>query len=73
MLLHAICNELGANLFDISPQNIYETYREKEGIKMLMHLCSKVNKENFLLLFFFLFYFFFIGWKSLTTNGHFYW
>jgi hypothetical protein len=42
MLLHAICNELGANLFDISPQNIYETYREKEGIKMLMHLCSKV-------------------------------
>jgi hypothetical protein len=44
MLLHAICNELGANLFDISPQNIYETYREKEGIKMLMHLCSKVNR-----------------------------
>ncbi|CAF4688221.1 unnamed protein product [Rotaria sp. Silwood1] len=44
MLLHAICNELGANLFDISPQNIYETYREKEGIKMLMHLCSKVGK-----------------------------
>ena len=42
MLLHAIVNELGANLFDISPQNIYETYREKEGIKMLMHLCSKV-------------------------------
>jgi SpoVK/Ycf46/Vps4 family AAA+-type ATPase len=46
MLLHAICNELGANLFDISPQNIFETYREKEGIKMLMHLCSKVNNEN---------------------------
>jgi len=47
MLLHAICNELGANLFDISPQNIYETYREKEGIKMLMHLCSKVRKNPF--------------------------
>lgn len=44
MLLHAIVNELGANLFDITPQNIYETYREKEGIKMLMHLCSKVGK-----------------------------
>ncbi len=44
MLLNAIVNELGANLFDISPQNIYETYREKEGIKMLMHLCSKVGK-----------------------------
>ena len=43
MLLHAICNELGANLFDISPQNVFETYREKEGIKMLMHLCSKVT------------------------------
>ena len=43
MLLHAIVNELGANLFDITPQNIYETYREKEGMKMLMHLCSKVR------------------------------
>jgi hypothetical protein len=51
MLLHAICNELGANLFDISPRNIFETYREKEGIKMLMHLCSKVAKRTFLVLF----------------------
>jgi len=51
MLLHAICNELGANLFDISPRNIFETYREKEGIKMLMHLCSKVAKNALLVLF----------------------
>jgi IQ and AAA domain-containing protein len=43
MLLHAICNELGANLFDITPQNIFENYQGKEGIKMLMHLCSKVS------------------------------
>ena len=45
MLLHAICNELGANLFDISPQNIYENYRDKEGMKMVMHLCSKVSQS----------------------------
>jgi hypothetical protein len=71
MLLHAICNELGANLFDISPQNIYETYREKEGIKMLMHLCSKVDrtkKNNF-----FFRKFSFVGGKSAATNGHFHW
>jgi hypothetical protein len=71
MLLHAICNELGANLFDISPRNIFETYREKEGIKMLMHLCSKVPKNPFGLVF--LFSFLFVGWKSFTTNSNFHW
>ncbi len=71
MLLHAICNELGANLFDISPQNIYETYREKEGIKMLMHLCSKVDRTKKKQFFFRNFSF--VGGKSAATNGHFHW
>lgn len=42
MLVHAICNETGANLFDLSPANLAGKYPGKDGLKMLMHLIFKV-------------------------------
>lgn len=44
MLAHIIANETGATLFDLSPANILGKYPGKEGLKMLMHLISKVGK-----------------------------
>ncbi|KAJ8301907.1 hypothetical protein KUTeg_020894 [Tegillarca granosa] len=44
MLLHAICNETGANLFDLTPTNIQGLYPGKEGLKMLIHLVFKVGR-----------------------------
>ena len=43
MLVQAIANEVGANLFDLSPANIAGKYPGKEGLKMLMHLIYKVG------------------------------
>ncbi|BFZ18072.1 hypothetical protein BsWGS_21111 [Bradybaena similaris] len=43
-LVHAICNELGANLFDLTAANIRGIYDDKEGPQMLMHLVMKVGK-----------------------------
>lgn len=43
MLVHAICNETGANLFDLSPANLVGKYPGKDGLKMLMHLLFKVG------------------------------
>lgn len=43
MLVHAICTELGANLFDLSPANLAGKYPGKDGLKMLMHLLFKVR------------------------------
>ena len=43
MLVHAICNETGANLFDLSPANLAGKYPGKDGLKMLMHLIFKVR------------------------------
>ncbi|KAI3380450.1 hypothetical protein SNEBB_001676 [Seison nebaliae] len=45
MLVHAMCNELGANLFELSPENIFDKYPGKDGLKMLMHLVSKVGRN----------------------------
>ena len=45
MLVHAMCNEVGANLFDLSPANLAGKYPGKEGLKMLMHLILKVGCE----------------------------
>ena len=44
MLAHIIANETGATLFDLSPANILGKYPGKDGLKMLIHLVSKVGK-----------------------------
>lgn len=44
MLVHAICNELGAVLFDLSAANIAGKYPGKAGLVMLIHLINKVSK-----------------------------
>ena len=43
MLVHAICNETGANLFDLTATNIAGKYPGKDGLKMLMHMVFKVS------------------------------
>ncbi|CAL7939548.1 unnamed protein product [Xylocopa violacea] len=44
MLVNAICTELGATLFDITPANIAGKYPGKLGLIMLVHLVSKVAR-----------------------------
>nr|XP_033333762.1 dynein regulatory complex protein 11 isoform X2 [Megalopta genalis] len=44
MLVNAICTELGATLFDITPANIVGKYPGKSGLIMLVHLISKVSR-----------------------------
>ncbi|ENN72257.1 hypothetical protein YQE_11119, partial [Dendroctonus ponderosae] len=44
MLLHAICNEIGAVLFDLTPANIVGKYPGKSGLIMLIHLVVKVSR-----------------------------
>ncbi|XP_042899684.1 dynein regulatory complex protein 11-like [Parasteatoda tepidariorum] len=43
-LIHAICNEIGAILMDLSAENVNGKYIGKEGLDMLMHLITKVGK-----------------------------
>lgn len=43
LLVNAICTELGATLFDITPANIAGKYPGKSGLIMLVHLISKVR------------------------------
>ena len=42
MLVHAICTETGANLFDLSASNIVGKYPGKAGLQMMLHLVFKV-------------------------------
>ncbi|XP_008200287.2 dynein regulatory complex protein 11 [Tribolium castaneum] len=44
MLVHAICNEAGAVLFDLTPSNIVGKYPGKSGLTMLIHLVVKVSR-----------------------------
>ena len=44
MLVHAICTETAANLFDLSPANIAGKYPGKSGLQMLMHMVFKVAR-----------------------------
>lgn len=44
MLVNAVCTELGATLFDITPANIAGKYPGKSGLIMLLHLISKVSR-----------------------------
>lgn len=44
LLVHAICTEAGATLFDLTPQNLAGKYPGKSGLLMLMHLVAKVSR-----------------------------
>ncbi|KAM4629825.1 dynein regulatory complex protein 11 [Polymixia lowei] len=44
MLVHAICQETGANLFDLSPLNTAGKYPGKSGLAMMLHMVFKVAK-----------------------------
>ncbi|XP_067250755.1 dynein regulatory complex protein 11 [Chanodichthys erythropterus] len=44
MLVHAICQETGANLFDFSPLNVAGKYPGKSGLQMMLHLVFKVAR-----------------------------
>jgi len=43
MLVHAICAETGANLFDLTATNIAGKYPGKDGLRLLMHMVFKVR------------------------------
>lgn len=43
MLVHAVCTEAGANLFDLSPDNVAGKYPGKSGLQMMLHLVMKVG------------------------------
>ncbi|XP_050756014.1 dynein regulatory complex protein 11 [Gymnogyps californianus] len=45
MLVHAICTETGANLFNLSPSNIAGKYPGKNGLQMMLHMVLKVAKQ----------------------------
>lgn len=42
MLVHAICTETGANLFNLSASNIAGKYPGKNGLQMMLHMVLKV-------------------------------
>ena len=46
MLVHAICQEVGANLFDLSPLNLVGKYPGKSGLQMMLHMVFKVKVWN---------------------------
>ena len=43
MLVHAICTETGANLFNLSPANVAGKFNGKAGLNMLLHMVFKVG------------------------------
>ncbi|XP_046446993.1 dynein regulatory complex protein 11-like isoform X2 [Daphnia pulex] len=43
-LMHAICNHIGATLFDISNSSLMGRYPGKAGMTMLIHLITKVSR-----------------------------
>ncbi|KAK3566242.1 hypothetical protein QTP86_030030 [Hemibagrus guttatus] len=44
MLVHAVCQETGANLFDLSPLNLVGKYPGKNGLQMMLHMVFKVAR-----------------------------
>ncbi|XP_074046229.1 dynein regulatory complex protein 11 [Macrotis lagotis] len=44
MLVHSICTETGANLFNLSPTNITGKYPGKTGLQMMIHMVMKVAR-----------------------------
>ncbi|XP_053569472.1 dynein regulatory complex protein 11 [Bombina bombina] len=45
MLVSAVCNETGANLFNLSPANIAGKYPGKSGLQMMIHMVLKVARQ----------------------------
>lgn len=45
MLVHAICQETGATLFDLSPLNTVGKYPGKSGLAMMLHMVLKVMHQ----------------------------
>ncbi|XP_027627114.1 dynein regulatory complex protein 11 [Tupaia chinensis] len=45
MLVHAICTETGANLFNLSAANIAGKYPGKNGLQMMLHVVIKVARQ----------------------------
>ncbi|NWR03023.1 DRC11 protein, partial [Paradoxornis webbianus] len=45
MLVHAICAETGANLFNLTPSNLGGKYPGREGLMMILHMILKVGRE----------------------------
>uniref|UniRef100_A0A8C6K2A9 ATPase AAA-type core domain-containing protein n=1 Tax=Melopsittacus undulatus TaxID=13146 RepID=A0A8C6K2A9_MELUD len=45
MLVHAICTETGANLFNLSASSITGKYPGTSGLKMMLHMVLKVAKQ----------------------------
>ncbi|KAM6151890.1 dynein regulatory complex protein 11 [Erethizon dorsatum] len=45
MLVHAICTETGANLFNLSAANIAGKYPGKSGLQMMLHVVFKVARQ----------------------------
>ena len=43
MLVHALCTETGANLFDLSPGNLTGKYPGRSGLQYLLHMVLKVG------------------------------
>ncbi|XP_012580617.1 PREDICTED: IQ and AAA domain-containing protein 1 [Condylura cristata] len=46
MLIHAICTETGANLFNLSATNIAGKYPGKNGLQMMLHLVVKLEPKR---------------------------
>ncbi|XP_075386246.1 dynein regulatory complex protein 11 [Tenrec ecaudatus] len=45
MLVHAICTETGANLFNLSAANIAGKYPGRNGLQMMLHVVFKVARQ----------------------------
>ncbi|XP_058257869.1 dynein regulatory complex protein 11 isoform X2 [Hemibagrus wyckioides] len=45
MLLHALCTETGANLFNLSPANLTGKYPGRSGLQYLLHMVMKVARQ----------------------------
>ncbi|XP_048362194.1 dynein regulatory complex protein 11 [Sphaerodactylus townsendi] len=45
MLIHALCTETGANLFNLSAANIAGKYPGKAGLQMMLHIVFKVARQ----------------------------
>uniref|UniRef100_A0A8D0E7B9 IQ motif containing with AAA domain 1 n=1 Tax=Salvator merianae TaxID=96440 RepID=A0A8D0E7B9_SALMN len=45
MLVHALCTETGANLFNLSAANIVGKYPGKAGLQLMLHMVLKVAKQ----------------------------
>ncbi|MBN3307280.1 DRC11 protein, partial [Amia calva] len=45
MLVHALCTETGANLFNLSPGNLAGKFPGKSGLQMMLHMVFKVARQ----------------------------